>query len=204
MNGKLFVFEGPDAAGKSTVSSLFLDTLLAAGAKATKLSFPGKTPGRIGELVYRVHHHPEEFHLNSITPASLQALHIAAHLDLIETLIVPKLQNGECVILDRFWWSTWVYGVVAGADQLILDSLIDAERKAWGEWRPSALFYLTCHVPLRPEPIENWNRLKAAYDTLIRREDTKYPIHLVPNDGPIETTMHVISTKLKSTFSSFI
>ena len=118
--GRLIVFEGPDGVGKSTLAQALTNRLMAMGLSCEHLSFPGKEEGTIGSLVYDVHHRPAGYGIGAITAASLQALHIAAHLDAIEQRIVPALNEGRWVILDRFWWSTWAYGCAAGVDKATL------------------------------------------------------------------------------------
>ena len=112
------------------------------GLTCDHLSFPGKEEGTIGHLVYEVHHEPASFGLNSIAEISRQALHIAAHLDEIERRILPALQQGRWVVLDRFWWSTWVYGRAASVENSTLDALIQAERLHWRDVKPDALFVI--------------------------------------------------------------
>lgn len=183
---RLIVFEGPDAAGKSTICTHFTQALQKQGVAARSLSFPGKVEGTIGELVYRIHHAPTAFGVQCLTASSLQALHIAAHLDAIEVVIRPALELGETIVLDRYWWSTWVYGIVGGASPEVLDALIEAERIALGKWQPATLFYVTRQAPLRDEPLEQWNRLKTAYSQLVNRETGRYPIHTIENEDAAE------------------
>ena len=100
--GKLIVLEGPDGVGKSTLSCALHRKLSQSSLTCEYLTFPGKETGTIGRLVYDLHHEPEKFGLVSLTAASLQTLHIAAHLDVIEQRIRPAINNGKWVILDRF------------------------------------------------------------------------------------------------------
>ncbi|HEY6767746.1 MAG TPA: AAA family ATPase [Candidatus Sulfotelmatobacter sp.] len=93
MAAKLVIFEGPDGVGKSTLLKATSDLLAQRKIPFLSLSFPGKTPGTLGELVDRIHHTPQDLQLNAITPLALQALHIAVHLDAIDTRIKPAL-NG--------------------------------------------------------------------------------------------------------------
>jgi len=169
----LIVFEGVDAAGKSTVCARYLDALVDRGVTVRLLSFPGKEPGTLGEFVYQLHGDPQVKGFDRLTSASLQALHIATHLDAIETVIVPSLEAGETILLDRYWWSTWVYGVVGGADPKVLGALIEAERLAWGRWQPELVFHV----------------LRCEYDVLAEREAANYPVFVLSNDGAIEETV---------------
>lgn len=186
---QLIIFEGVDAAGKSAVCGRYLLSLENVGISAKLLSFPGKASGTLGSLVYRLHHSPMSVGVNRLTPASLQALHIAAHLDAIETEIVPSLNAGETIVLDRYWWSTWVYGMVGGIREEILQSLIEAERLAWGRWQPDLVFHVARSSPLRNEPADTWGKLVRGYHQLVEREAGKYPIHVLPNDGSLEETV---------------
>src|SRR5688572_21439337 len=110
--GKLFVFEGPDGSGKTTLSMAFAKYLRNKGTDCEHFAFPGREAGTLGKLVHELHHNSALVGVDSLTPSSLQLLHIAAHVDAIESRIVPLLKNGRSIVLDRFWWSTWVYGKI--------------------------------------------------------------------------------------------
>jgi thymidylate kinase len=194
--GKLIVFEGADGVGKSVICSAFVKALNDRGIKVKHLSFPGKDVGTLGELVYRVHHDSTKCGVTSLTPASLQALHIAAHLDAIERVILPSLEGGMWVVLDRFWWSTWVYGVTDNIRHDLLSALVEAELCMWGSSKPSALFYINRDQPLREEPLERWKGLTSAYEDLMHREEGKYPIHPIFNDSTIDAAVHQVGSMI--------
>src|ERR1035437_6266990 len=107
--GRLIVFEGPDEVGKTTLAEAAIAALREQGEKVLSAAFPGNIPGTLGEFIYRLHHAPRDFGVQQIGPESLQMLHIAAHLDAIDRIIMPALNAGTSVILDRFWWSTLIY-----------------------------------------------------------------------------------------------
>jgi dTMP kinase len=184
MRGKLIVFEGPDSVGKTTLVS-HVKTLLDESQVQTEfLSFPGDRPGTIGRLVYELHHAPEKFGIEQISPIGLQALHIAAHLDAIAFAILPAMNAGTWVVLDRFWWSTWVYGCAAGIDARILDSLIATEKLLWGV-NPSVVFLLQRTGPLSDKPrTEEFKLISDLYHQLAERETGNYEIITVTDSDP--------------------
>ena len=185
--GRLIVFEGPDGVGKSTLSQALADRLRSMGLTCDYLSFPGKEEGTIGQLVYDVHQEPASFGLNAITDISLQALHIAAHLDEIERRILPALQQGHWVALDRFWWSTWVYGRAASVESSTLDALIQAECLHWQDIKPDALFL----IDRSNDEVDRDTRalLREGYRALSDRERGQHPIHRIQNDGTVEDSL---------------
>ena len=177
MRGKLIVFEGPDAVGKSTLVQYLRILLKQERLSNEILSFPGDRPGTIGKLVYDLHHAPGKFGIEQISSIGLQALHIAAHLDAITQTILPALNSGTWVVLDRFWWSTWVYGRAAGIDPRILDSLIYAERLLWGQFTPSVVFLIQRAKPYGDKPAgDEFAILSNLYRELSISEATNYQI----------------------------
>lgn len=187
--GQLVVFEGADGVGKSELAARFHSWLVGQGFAAELLSFPGKEEGTLGRLIYDLHSHPEHFHITALTPASLQALHIAAHLDAIERRILPFLKSGRAVVLDRFWWSTYVYGIASGVNRDVLEGMISAEKVAWGPTKPTILFLIDRSEPLRPEPSEIWAKWRVGYQKLLATETTHYPCERIANEGDIEETL---------------
>jgi thymidylate kinase len=194
--GLLFVFEGVDGAGKSRLAMDCIKPLQDRGIEPHPLSFPGKSPNTLGNLVYRIHHRPQDLGIQSLTSSSLQTLHLAAHLDAIETIIIPRLEAGNCVVLDRYWWSTWVYGLVGGMQRSVLDALINVERIAWGRWLPTSVFYITRATPLRSEPIDTWEALKNTYEELLSSERKNYPVHIIDNDAAPEEALKQVLNQI--------
>ena len=185
--GRLIVFEGSDGVGKSTLSEAFVCAIRFMGIPCEYLSFPGKENGTIGRLVYKIHHDATEYGIREITDASLQALHIAAHLDEIERHILPAISKGHWVVLDRFWWSTWVYGREMAVNEATLDTLIQAEKHHWSDIRPDALFL----VNSTRDEVDDESRvqLRKGYQNLFDLEKNKYPIHQIQNDSSLQDSL---------------
>ena len=124
--GRLYVFEGPDGVGKTTLARAFAKEI-ADTRPSEQYSYPGNDPGTLGHLVYKLHHDARSLGVNNISPSSLQLLHVAAHIDLLSKLVVPALRSGRTVVLDRFWWSTWVYGRASSVSEAALTAMLCLE-----------------------------------------------------------------------------
>lgn len=192
--GLLFVFEGPDGVGKTSIVAEVAKILVETSARrVVQLGFPGHAPGTLGHHVYQLHHEAARFGIQRIAPASLQLLHVAAHLDAIDSVIRPHVNSGAVVLLDRFWWSTWVYGVTSGADRTSLRAMIELERMHWGNVTPAALFLLRRDSTLRPEEDRNAFALRLAeYDTLALTEGMTTRVVAVHNDGAISEAVEQV------------
>ena len=61
----------------------------------------------------------------------MQLLHIASHMDLLQRKL-RKLNSEKCIVLlDRYWWSTYVYGLVGGMEENIIQAIIEPELLHW-------------------------------------------------------------------------
>jgi dTMP kinase len=196
--GRLIVFEGPDGVGKTILAKALVDELIRRGVPCEYFSFPGRNPGTLGRLVYGVHHDPGRFDIHYIEPASLQVLHVAAHMDAIDRRILLALEAGRSVILDRFWWSTVVYGIVGGVKRGVLDAMIELELQGWGEAEPAVAFLVTRRSPLRKEGSdERWRQLRDAYGELAREQARRHPVETVANEGALDEALKQILRALE-------
>ncbi len=191
--GLLFIFEGPDGVGKSTIVNEIAKRITAQGENAIILSFPGKTQGSLGHLIYELHHSLEDFNIKNISATSLQMLHVAAHIDCIEKQIAPTISQGTHVILDRYWWSTIVYGQASGVPYEILESMVQVEKNVLGELLPNIVFLLVRDEPFRKElSTEKWKYICSAYNKLSDQETQHYHVEKITNNGPIRKTIEKI------------
>ena len=198
MPGQLFIFEGPDGTGKTTLSLRLVEWLTSQGHHARYVSSPGRIEGSLGELVYNLHHSPERYGLRGLTPAAKQLLHVAAHIDTMHTTIIPALESGEIVVMDRFWWSTVAYGKVSGMDTESLRLMIDLELHHWSHHSPTAIFLLARSTPARMEhsPAVH-NLLEEAYAEIEATEKEKYVIHRISTARTIEESLYEILSVVK-------
>ena len=188
--GRLIVFEGPDGVGKSAIAEALTSAIGRRGVRCERLSFPGRDEGSLGRHIYELHHDPGRFGIPRLTPESLQLLHIAAHLDAISSRIVPTIHAGFWIVLDRYWWSTWVYETPAGGDRKTLDAMIEVERAAWKGIVPTPAFLVHRSEPYRPEgTLDRWREIASAYDELPRAEMRHYPVQILENDSPLDDAL---------------
>ena len=201
--GALFVFEGPDGVGKTTLVGTVHRMLSAETVRTiAQLAFPGREPGTLGNHVYQLHHDPSRFGIRSMTSASLQLLHVAAHLDAIDTLIRPRVKRGEVVLLDRYWWSTWVYGITNGADARTLRAMVELERSHWADLRPDIVFLIErSATPRRDEARDTFERLSAEYALLANEEAASTRVLGIHNNGNIDEAAGDVLSAVQSVLS---
>ena len=99
------VVEGPEGAGKSTLTRWLAAQLLADGRQVVTVREPGGTP--VAEAARKLA-------LKSRHDMALAAelfLVLAARADLVERVIRPALEAGQVVLADRFGLSTLAYQV---------------------------------------------------------------------------------------------
>ena len=132
-NSCIFVFEGIDKVGKSTILERVKKDLQMRLYTCSTFHFPGKDLNCLGGDVYSIHH--KTSYDRTPNPAAIQLMHIAAHIDMWTNYIIPEAENGKLILLDRFWWSTYSYGKANGVDENILSKMIEIEKMFFcDEW----------------------------------------------------------------------
>jgi len=188
----LFVFEGPDGVGKTTLSKAFSSYLSSINEECCYLSFPGNRSRTLGKHIYEIHHELNNVGINTINPTSLQLLHVASHIDAIESAILPALRSSQSIVLDRFWWSTIVYGRVYGANEGSLQKLIEIEKMHWAEFQPACVFLLKRQNTLKSSPVVHWSELVEAYEELAQQECTTARIQVITNETSTDDALRQI------------
>jgi len=99
------VVEGPEGAGKSTLTRWVTGQLLAEGRRVLTVRQPGGTP--IAEAARRLALKSK----HEITRAAELFLFLAARADLVDRVVRPALDDGQVVVADRYDLSTLAYQV---------------------------------------------------------------------------------------------
>lgn len=179
MLNNIFIFEGPDGAGKTTIIKSVQKKLIKDGYKCMYLSFPGNQKGTLGKLVYNIHHTPNKF--KHLSQTSLQMLHVAAHIDCIENYILPNISS-KIILLDRWWWSLYSYGKLYGVNSQVLNGMIDIENLYWEKIKPRKLFYINSNKSYKDEKANNdWQFLKRNYKHIMSHKQKGINICVVNN-----------------------
>jgi len=129
-----------------------------------------------------LHHQSEDFGVASIDPTSLQVLHVAAHIDALNRTLLPALAVGQTVILDRYWWSTLVYGMVNDVSDQALGLMVELESVAWRGKTPDVLFLVHREVVGAPSNPSH-SVLSDRYADLARKEGSRYRVVNLDNNG---------------------
>ena len=188
--GRLIVFEGPDGVGKSTLAEHFTSRLHEAGVPCEFLAFPGRQPSSLGRLVYDLHHDAPGLGLGEVNPTSLQVLHIAAHIEAIEGHILPALRAGIWVVLDRYWWSTWVYGAAFGVSERSLEAMIELEQLHWGSVKPDLLFLIERENETEDDSEELHAQILKRYRELASEEQRCLRVAILNNESTFEDALN--------------
>lgn len=105
MTGMFVVVEGPEGAGKSTLTRWLAAQLLADGRRVLTVRQPGGTP--VAEAARKLALTSK----HEITPAAELFLFLAARADLVDRVVRPALDDGQIVLADRYDLSTLAYQV---------------------------------------------------------------------------------------------
>jgi dTMP kinase len=137
--GLFIVLEGPDGAGKSVQARTLAERLIERGLAVTYTREPGGTP--LGEQVRQILLDPSDIARGPVADA---LLFNAARSQLVPDVIVPALERGDIVVLDRYATSTMAYqGYGSGVDRAVLSTI---EALATGGLQPDLVVVLDVPV----------------------------------------------------------
>lgn len=153
MRGLFITFEGIDGCGKSTQAELLLQKLKSLGHEAILLREPGGTA--IGERIRSILLDIGHSEMNAVTELLLYS---AARAQITAECIVPALEKGTMVIMDRYYDSTTAYqGYARGID---LNRIDDLNTIASGCLVPDITFLIDC------DPSVSSGRISSSPDRL--------------------------------------
>src|SRR5688572_8503366 len=177
-------FEGLDGSGKTTQVELLQARLEAEGREVVTAREPGGTA--LGEQIRELVLHGDE-----MTPWAEALLYAAARAELVAEVVVPALERGADVLLDRYLDSSVAYqGVGRG---LGLDEVLELNLLTVGGLVPDRTFVLAVEagtslgrVGASPDRIERaeptfHERVAGAYEQLA----ALFPERVVVLDGTL-------------------
>lgn len=184
----VYVFEGIDNVGKTTIIHALKQQIQElTDYRCVDIAFPGNEPRTLGDLVYRIHHHQEQYFNAPINETSLQLLHVASHIDLIQRQLMP-LSNSKCIVLlDRFWWSTYVYGLAGGVEVNIIQSIIAPELLYWKDINIKKIFLVERNKKQKDYELKKENAIIYEYRQLAEKE---LKCEKIDNDKGLEETVN--------------
>ena len=104
--GRLIVFEGAEGAGKTTQIRILTERLTAVSIPWVSVREPGGT--LVGDDIRDIVLHQEQ----EITAATEALLFMASRAELVAREVLPSLEKGNVVLVDRFFLSTYAYQIV--------------------------------------------------------------------------------------------
>lgn len=180
----IYVFEGIDNVGKTTIVEKLKEKIWESmGCECVIVAFPGNEPKTLGSLVYDIHHNQAKYFETSLNETSLQLLHIASHIDLIQGKL-RKLSTERCIVLlDRYWWSTHVYGVAGELDSNIVQAILEPELIHWKDINVKKIFLLERENRERDYEDAKDRKIVELYRELASKESK---CDIIDNNGSIE------------------
>jgi dTMP kinase len=118
-SGKLIVFEGLDGSGLTTQAKLLKEFLENKGIETILTKEPTKTSS-VAEKIQSALSHKIE-----ISPLELQKLFAKDREEHLNNLIIPALKNGQFVISDRYFFSSFAFGAETKED---LEKIIELNK----------------------------------------------------------------------------
>lgn len=186
----IYVFEGIDNVGKSTIVQKLREMIAESlGCECVVVAFPGNEPRTLGSLVYDIHHNQKDYFELPLNETSLQLLHIASHIDLIQGKLKQLISKPCIVLLDRFWWSTYVYGLAGNLDKNMIQAILEPELIHWKDFNVRKVFLVERENRERDYEEEKDKRIVELYRDLAIKTTNSI---IINNDGSIEETVKEI------------
>jgi dTMP kinase len=206
MKGLLITFEGIDGSGKSTQAFLLKRRLEEMGIPVFLYREPGGTA--IGEKIRSILLDKVN---SEMFPLTELFLYLSARAQITAQCIVPALENGSIVLMDRYLDSTIAYQGYARA--LGMERVRELNMIATGGLLPDATFvidfdpiaaltrYTSTPDRLEAEGIEFMNRVREGFLLLAVTEPER--VYIVDGARDVTTIENDIFEKAKTLFKNF-
>lgn len=198
--GKLYIFEGIDNVGKTSIIKEVSKVLKNKNIPYSTYSFPGKEPNTLGALIYDFHHNKDKYIAHDINNASLQLLHVASHIDLLTRCIIPDLKQGKTVLLDRSWWSTYVYGIANGISKKHIKMILAPEIHISKEIVVGKIFLIKREQKTYDYDEITTKNILNEYDSLAAEYQSKGLVNIIHNNGNILDVVSEIGKLISGQF----
>lgn len=181
--GMLITFEGGDGSGKSTQAELFKNYLSNRGIEFFSTREPGGTD--FSEAVRAL---TKDMRYKDKSLISELLLFEAARADIVEKRVIPALEQGKVVIMDRFYDSTTAYQSFGrGMDREMVQKL---NLFASHSLVPDITFYMAINPQeafvrkggveqndlMEKAGMEFHNRVKLGFDTLAKENPDRFVV----------------------------
>jgi dTMP kinase len=182
MRGVLITFEGVEGSGKSTQVERLTKRLSTLGVPCLASREPGGTG--IGEAIRAILLNPQHTEMHGLTEL---LLYLAARNQLVRQVVLPALETGKVVILDRFGDSSTAY---QGAGRELGEKLVSRLNKlATADLKPNLTVLVDVPVKvgqgrkasgvldrLERERVEFHERVRQGYLQAARRAPGRFKI----------------------------
>lgn len=186
----IYVFEGIDNVGKSTIVHALKEKInCETSYECFDIAFPGNEPRTLGSLVYDIHHNQEKYFNERINDASLQLMHVASHIDLIQRRITKLKTQRSIILLDRFWWSTYVYGLANDLEKEIIEKIIAPEIVYWNQMNVKRIFLVERECRERDFSTKIDENIVNNYRKLAENDSKSI---ILANDGRLNDILDII------------
>jgi len=186
--GKFIVLDGPDGCGKSTHTKMLAEWLRQQKVEVTTFRDPGGT--EIGEQIRHILLNPQHVAMDTRTEL---LLYMAARAQLWVEKISPALKENKCVIIDRWFSSTYAYqGYASGfGTEKIVKIATDCLERVWPDLTIILDVDLKTASQRLKEQLDRMERKGAIYHQKVREGFLKLAKHrkgfvVIDSTGDIE------------------
>ncbi len=184
--GNLYIFEGGEGAGKTTLVKNLAKVLTEKGHEVVVTREPGGTPyaEEVRESLIKKRTNAAEYP----TPIAQLLGFYSARFDHLEKVIMPALEEGKIVLCDRFELTSYAYQVHSLGPELH-DLFITMHTKVCDFLRDFNPAYILCDI----DPEVGVRRALARSDENNSFDEKNMDFHYKAHEGRQEAQKHIDS-----------